>query len=60
MGLIGLSLLLLSACGAQVSAKGGDDEDKDNESANGGATRNGQIVFRRYLLISAEISKRQW
>ena len=31
-------------------AGGGDDEeDKDNESANGGSTRNGQIVFRRYL-----------
>src|SRR5918995_4114901 len=30
---------------------GGDDEDKDNdnEGANGGATRNGQIVFRRYF-----------
>src|ERR671912_738873 len=26
-----------------------DDEDNDNESANGGATRNGQIVFRRYF-----------
>jgi TolB protein len=51
MGLIGLSLLMLSACGAQMSAKGGggDDEDNDNESANGGATRNGQIVFRRYF-----------
>src|SRR5215218_10845941 len=47
MGLIGLSLLLLSACGAQVSAKGGDDEDNESESA--GATRNGQIVFRRYF-----------
>src|SRR5215210_6963547 len=26
-----------------------DDEDNDNESANGGATRNGQIVFRRWF-----------
>ena len=26
---------------------GGDDE--DNESANGGPTRNGQIAFRRYF-----------
>src|SRR5215204_1119703 len=26
-----------------------DDEDNDNESANGGPTRNGQIVFRRYF-----------
>src|SRR5215216_7329967 len=49
MGLIGLSLLLLSACGAQVSAKGGGDDDEENESAKGGSTRNGQIVFRRYL-----------
>jgi Tol biopolymer transport system component len=49
--LLGLSLLLLSACGGQVSAKGGadDDEDNDNESANSGATRNGQIVFRRWF-----------
>src|SRR5919112_1117974 len=28
---------------------GGADDDNDNESANGGATRNGQIVFRRYF-----------
>jgi Tol biopolymer transport system component len=26
-----------------------DEEDNDNEGANGGATRNGQIVFRRYF-----------
>src|SRR5215218_10477854 len=26
-----------------------DDEDNDNESASGGATRNGQIVFRRWF-----------
>ena len=49
--LLGLSLLLLSACGGQGSAKGGagDGEDNDNESASGGATRDGQIVFRRWL-----------
>src|SRR5918993_674906 len=49
MSLLGLSLLLLTACGGQVSAKGGGDDDEENESATGGPTRNGQIVFRRYL-----------
>src|SRR5215204_538051 len=49
MCLLGLSLLLLSACGGQVSAKGGGDDDEENESATGAPTRNGQIVFRRYF-----------
>jgi Tol biopolymer transport system component len=40
--------LLMVALALPVFAGGGDD-DEDNESANGGATRNGQIVFRRYF-----------
>ena len=28
---------------------GGAGDDQENESASGGATRNGQIVFRRYF-----------
>src|SRR5918998_5899497 len=40
--------LLMVAMAVPVFA-GGDDEDKDNESASGGSTRNGQIVFRRWF-----------
>ena len=42
--------LVMVAMALPVFAGGGDDdEDNDNESANGDATRNGQIVFRRYF-----------
>ena len=42
--------LVMVAIAVPVFAGGGDDEeDNDNESARGGATRNGQIVFRRYF-----------
>ena len=42
--------LVMVAMALPVFAGGGDDdEDNDNESANGGPTRNGQIVFRRYF-----------
>jgi hypothetical protein len=42
--------LVMVAMAVPVFAGGeGDDEDNDNESANGSATRNGQIVFRRYF-----------
>jgi hypothetical protein len=42
--------LMMVAMALPVFAGGGDDdEDNDNESANGGPTRNGQIVFRRYF-----------
>jgi TolB protein len=42
--------LVMVAMAFPVFAGGeGDDEENDNESANGGATRNGQIVFRRYF-----------
>src|ERR687890_984481 len=42
--------LVMVAMAVPVFAGGrGDNEDNDNESANGGATRNGQIVFRRYF-----------
>src|SRR5215207_11109300 len=42
--------LMMVAMAVPVFAGGaGDDEDKDNESESAGATRNGQIVFRRYF-----------
>jgi Tol biopolymer transport system component len=42
--------LVMVAMALPVFAGGqDDDEDNDNESANGSATRNGQIVFRRYF-----------
>ena len=41
--------LMMVAMAFPVFAGGDDDEDNDNESASGGATRNGQIVFRRYF-----------
>ena len=42
--------LVMVAMALPVFAGGADDdEDNDNEGANGGATRNGQIVFRRYF-----------
>src|SRR5918994_3854041 len=42
--------LMMVAMALPVFAGGGDDdEDNDNESANGDATRNGQIVFRRWF-----------
>ena len=44
--LLGFSLLLLSACGS------GSQENEKNASG-GTASTNGQIGFRRYLLIPA-------
>src|SRR5215204_2641755 len=42
--------LMMVAMAVPVFAGGaGDEEDKDNESESAGATRNGQIAFRRYL-----------
>jgi len=42
--------LMMVAMAVPVFAGGaGDEEDKDNQSASGGATSNGQIVFRRYF-----------
>ena len=42
--------LVMVAMAVPVFAGGADDnEDNDNESASGGSTRNGQIVFRRYF-----------
>ena len=42
--------LVMVAMALPVFAGGGDDdEDNDNESANGDATRNALIVFRRYF-----------
>jgi Tol biopolymer transport system component len=40
--------LMMVAMALPVFA-GGDNEDNDNESASGGSTRNGQIVFRRWF-----------
>jgi Tol biopolymer transport system component len=47
--LIGLSLLLLSACGGQNSAKGGAGQEHKNSATGDSAATNGQIVFRRYF-----------
>jgi TolB protein len=44
-----LALMMVAMALPAFAGGGGDDEDNDNESANGSATRNGQIVFRRYL-----------
>src|SRR5215212_2015115 len=44
-----VALMMVAMATVPVFAGGGDDEENDNESANGGATRNGQIVFRRYF-----------
>ena len=42
--------LMMVAMALPVFAGGADDnEDSDNESASGGATRNGQIAFRRWF-----------
>src|SRR5918999_3638353 len=42
--------LMMVAMALPVFASGADDnEDNDNESASGGPTRNGQIVFRRWF-----------
>jgi dipeptidyl aminopeptidase/acylaminoacyl peptidase len=44
-----VALMMLAMALPAFAGGGGDDEDNDNESANGGATRNGQIVFRRWF-----------
>ena len=42
--------LMMVAMAVPVFAGGqDDDEENDNESANGDASRNGQIAFRRYF-----------
>ena len=43
-----LMALVMVAMALPVFA-GGDDEENDNESASGDASRNGQIAFRRYF-----------
>jgi tricorn protease-like protein len=47
--LLGLSLLLLSACGGQGSAKGGAGQEHNKSTSGGTASTNGQIVFRRWF-----------
>src|SRR5215207_10808531 len=47
--LLGLSLLLLAACGGQNSAKGGAGQEHKSSASGDSAATNGQIVFRRYL-----------
>src|SRR5829696_4852448 len=44
MALVVVGMALPALAGGE-----GDDEENDNESASGGSTRNGQIVFRRYF-----------
>jgi Tol biopolymer transport system component len=45
-----VALMMVAMVTVPVFAGGaGDEEDKDNESASGSPTRNGQIVFRRYF-----------
>src|SRR5215213_6121810 len=44
-----LALMMLAMALPAFAGGADDDEDKDNESASGAPTRNGQIVFRRYL-----------
>jgi Tol biopolymer transport system component len=47
--LLGLSFLLLSACGGQDSAKGGAGGENNNSESGGTAPTEGQIVFRRWF-----------
>src|SRR5829696_2219286 len=47
--LIGLSLLLLAACGGQNSAKGGAGQENKNSASGDSAATNGQIAFRRFF-----------
>src|SRR5215212_6855593 len=47
--LIGLSLLLLAACGGQNSAKGGAGQEHKSSASGDSDATNGQVVFRRYL-----------
>jgi Tol biopolymer transport system component len=57
---VAMVVALVTLCALSLSAYGeggrgaGDDEDKDNQSASGGATRNGQIAFRRNLDVDVE------
>src|SRR5215207_5512222 len=44
-----LAIMMLAMALPAFAGGGGDDEDNDKESASGDRTRNGQIVFRRYL-----------
>src|SRR5215217_7939022 len=45
-----VALMMVAMATVPVFAGGaGDEEDKDNQSASAGASRNGQIVFRRYF-----------
>ena len=47
--LLGLSLLMFSACGGQDSAKGGAGQEHKKSASDGTAPTNGQIVFRRWF-----------
>ena len=44
-----MALVMVAMALPVFAGSGDDDEDNDNQSANGGASRNGQIVFRRYF-----------
>ena len=47
--LLGLSLLLLTACGGQGSATGGAGQENKQSATGDSAATNGQIVFRRWF-----------
>jgi TolB protein len=47
--LIGLSVLLLAACGGENSAKGGADQEHNKSTSGGTASTDGLVAFRRYL-----------
>src|SRR5215210_400384 len=44
-----MALVVVAIALPALAGGAGDDEENDNESASGSPTRNGQIVFRRYL-----------
>jgi TolB protein len=44
-----MALVMVAMALPVFAGSADDDEENDNESANGSATRNGQIVFRRYF-----------
>ena len=47
--LIGFSLVMLSACGAQDSVKGGAGGEHKNSASGDSDATNGQIAFRRFF-----------
>src|SRR5215217_8775571 len=52
--LVTMSATMVAMAVPVFAGGGDDDEDNDNESASGGATRNGQIAFRRNLDVDVK------